>query len=330
MRVQWISTTRGYLSGLRHDGGKRKGIRVFCYHGVIERKTDRVERNLHLLSEFREHLRFLRRFRILSLTDLVPELSTNKKDDPPAAVITFDDGYANNLLAAEVLSANHLPWTVFVATGAIGRENSIWTVELSLLLLHGQAERIEVFDRCWPLNSPDEREAAFQSIRYPLKAMAADLRKQTMDSIRQQFPRGESQRLLGKFPSLQMLSWEEVRQLAGAGVEIGSHGVNHEIHNHAQPESIRRFELLQSKVELESQLGRSCSFLAFPNGDFTLSSADEARDAGYKLAFTTQTKTILPGANPYTLPRLVPYGRLRSFARNFYWEPSLSEEAVST
>lgn len=330
MRVPWISTTRGYLSGLRNNGGERRGIRVFCYHGVSERKTDRVERNLHLLSEFREHVRFLRRFRILSLTDLVPELSIAKKDDAAAAVITFDDGYANNLIAAEVLSANRLPWSVFVTTGAIGRGNSIWTVELSLLLLHGEAERIEVFDRWWPLKSGDEREVAFQSIRYPLKAMAADLRRQTMDSIREQFPNGESRRLLEKFPSLEMLSWEEVRQLAGAEVEVGSHGVNHEIHNDAQPEAIRRFELLQSKVELESQLGRSCSFLAFPNGDFTLSSADEVRDAGYTLAFTTQTNTILPGANPYMLPRLVPYGRLRSFARNFYWEPPPSKDAVSS
>ena len=321
MTTEWISTKLGYFSGLRNNGGKRKGIRVFCYHGVIERKPNRLERNLQLLSDFRAHVRFLRRFRVLSLTELVAELSATTPESKPAAVITFDDGYANNLLAAEILAAYRFPWSVFISTGAVGRENSIWTVELSLLLLHGEARRIEVFDKWWPLTRRDEREEAFQSIRNPLKAMPADLRRQTMESIRQQFPEGETHRLLKEFPSLQMLSWKDVRQLSGAGVEIGSHGVNHEIHNDAQPEEIRRFELIQSKVELERQLGRACSFLAFPNGNFTLSSADEVRAAGYRLAFTTQAGTILPGANPYALPRLVPYGSLPAFASNFFWEP---------
>ena|SRR6266498_3873308 len=321
MTVEWISRKLGYLSGLRDNGGKRRGIRVFCYHGLIERRSNRIERNLQLISDFQAHVRFLRRFRVLNLTELVAELSATTTENKPAAVITFDDGYANNLLAAEILAAYHLPWSIFVSTGALGRENSIWTVELSLLLLQGEAERIEVFDKWWPLRCRDEREEAFQSIRYPLKAMPADLRRLTMECIRQQFPEGETHRLLKKFPSLQMLSWEEVRQLSDAGAEIGSHGVNHEIHNHAQPEEIRKFEIIQSKVELERQLGRTCSFLAFPNGDFTLSSVDEVRAAGYKLAFTTQARTILPGANPYILPRLAPNGSLPDFARNFYWEP---------
>jgi peptidoglycan/xylan/chitin deacetylase (PgdA/CDA1 family) len=321
MTSEWISTKLGYLSGLRNDGRKREGVRVFCYHGVIERKSDRLERNLQLLSDFRAHVRFLRRFRVLSLTELVAELSAKTKQNKPAAAITFDDGFANNLLAAEILAAYHLPWTLFITTGAVGRENSIWTVELSLLLLQGEAERLEVLDKSWPLTSRDEREAAFQSIRYPLKAMPADLRRRTMDSIRQQFPQGENRRLLEKFPSLQMLSWEEVRQLAGAEVEIGSHGVNHEIHNQAQPETIRRFELVQSRLELERQLDRSCTFFAFPNGDCTADSSDDVQAAGYRLAFTTQAGTVLPGANPYMLPRLEPYGPLRTFARNFFWEP---------
>src|SRR5262249_54751503 len=194
-----------------------------------------------------------------------------------------------------------------------------------LLLLQGKAEQIEVFDKTWQLGSRDERDAAFQAIRFPLKAMPADLRSQTMNHIREQFPEGETRRLLEQFPALQMLSWDEVRQLSGAKVEIGSHGVNHEIHNPAQPEAVRKFELKQSKASLESKLNRPCAFFAFPNGDSTDDSAAEVQAAGYKLAFTTESNTIQPGANPYLLPRLVPYGPLRTFARSFFWElPNLN------
>lgn len=55
-----------------------------------------------------------------------------------------------------------------------------------------------------------------------------------MDQIRQQFPPEETRRLLGAFPSFQMMTWDEVSQIATAGVDIGSHGVHHEIHHASQ------------------------------------------------------------------------------------------------
>ena len=319
----WITATRGYLSGLRVGGGRREGVRVFCYHGLVERRVDPLlERNFRLLSEFQDDLHFLRRFRILSLAELVDQLSAETKRFKTAAVITFDDGYANNLIAGEVLNAARLPWSLFVSTGAVGREHSTWPVELSLLLLHGRAEQVEALDRVWRLNSRLEREAAFQAIRSPLKQMPSTLRRQALDCIRQQFPAGETERLLDEFPSLQMLSWEEVGWLADGGAEIGSHGVDHEIHHINQTEAVRSYELAESKTELERRLGRPCAFFAFPNGDFTPVSANEVRTAGYKLAFTTQPETVKPGANPYLLPRFDPnhFNSLHGFTRNFFWE----------
>jgi peptidoglycan/xylan/chitin deacetylase (PgdA/CDA1 family) len=70
----------------------------------------------------------LRRFRVLSLTELDAELSHPNEKKKPAAVITFDDGFVNNLLAAEILATYHLPCTIFITTVAIGREKSLWTL----------------------------------------------------------------------------------------------------------------------------------------------------------------------------------------------------------
>jgi peptidoglycan/xylan/chitin deacetylase (PgdA/CDA1 family) len=246
-------------------------------------------------------------------------LASPPKRSKPAVVITFDDGYANNLLAAEVLQAARLPWSVFVSTGAVGPDNAIWTVELSLLLLHGNAARLEVLEQDWQLRTRQDREAAFQAIRYALKSVPAEPRRQTMAQIRQQFPGEETQRLLLEFPSLQMLTWEEIRQLAAAGVDIGSHGVDHEIHHQEQPESVRRHELLDSKEELEKRLGQACRYFAFPNGDFNPASADEVRAAGYDLAFTTRPGTVTPGVTLFLLPRLEPAASLRKLAADFFW-----------
>lgn len=318
----WINAARAYLSGPRGTVGRREGIRVFYYHGLVERKTDSLlERNFDLLSDFRSHIRLLRRFRILGLSELADELSAPGKRFKSAAVVTFDDGFANNLLAAEIMAAARLPWCAFICTGVVGRDNSTWPEELALLMLHGQLEQVEALDRIWWLRSRNQREAAFEAILVRLKAMPSALRRQTMDCIRQQFPNGETWRLLHKFPSMRMLSWEEVGQLAHGGAEVGSHGVEHEIHHMNQPALTRRIELSQSKAELEQRLLRPCAFFAFPNGDFTPTSPSEVRAAGYDLAFTTEEDTIKRAANPYLLPRLYPSGPLRRFTQDFFWVP---------
>jgi peptidoglycan/xylan/chitin deacetylase (PgdA/CDA1 family) len=285
----------------------------------VERRTElRLERNLSLLSDFQSHLRFLRRFRVLTLSELVEVLTSPPKRLKPAVVITFDDGYGNNLLAAEALGANRLPWSVFVSTGSVGPDNPIGAVELSLLLLHGRASRLELLGQNLKLSTSQEREDAFQTIRYALKSMPAEQRRDTMAQIRQQFPAEETRQLLQEFPSLKMLTWEEISQLAAAGVEIGSHGVDHEIHHAEQPETVRRRELLDSKAKLEKHLGRPCRFFAFPNGDFNPASADEVRAAGYDLAFTTQPGTVTPGTIPYLLPRLETPASLQKLINNFF------------
>jgi peptidoglycan/xylan/chitin deacetylase (PgdA/CDA1 family) len=318
----WASAASGYLAGLRKGDARRQGIRVFYYHGLVKRRVDPVlDRNFSLISDFQEHIRLLRKFRIISLAELADELS-NKRQFKTATVLTFDDGYANNLVAAEILNVARIPWSLFIATGAIGSQGTTWPEELSLLILHGQVRGVEALEKIWPLTNREERLETFRAILIRMKTMAATQRRETLTQIREQFPAGESQRLLNEFPSLRMLTWDEVGQLAGAETEICSHGVYHEIHHDQQPATVRRGELQDSKTEIEKRLGQSCDFFAFPNGDFRSSSAQEVSDAGFKLAFTTQQKTIMPGANPFLLPRFDPnyFVSFQSFTRNFFWE----------
>lgn len=322
MKSLWASAASAYLTGLQKGDARRHGIRVFYYHGLVERRADPVlDRNFSLISDFQEHIRLLRKFRIVSLAELADELS-NKRQFKTATVLTFDDGYANNLVAAEILSAARIPWSLFIATGAIGPQGVTWPEELSLLILHGDAKEVEALEKIWPMTDRKERQATFRGILGLMKTMAATQRRDTLTQIRRQFPAGESQRLLNEFPSLRMLTWQQVRQLADAGTDICSHGVYHEIHHERQSAAVRREELRNSKTEVEKHLGRSCKYFAFPNGDFTASSAQEVSDAGYKLAFTTQQKTIVLGTNPFLLPRFDPnyFVSFQSFTRNFFWE----------
>ncbi len=314
---------RGYLSGWFDSRTvRRQGVRVFCYHGVVERKIDpRVERNQHLLSNFASQMDYLRRFRVLGMPGLLDEMAASAKPKKPAAVITFDDACANSLVAAEILDKWKMPWFLFAPAGEIGVDRALWTVDLSLLLLYGERDRIELQNRTWDLSNRGARETAFQFLRHMLKSLSAPEREAAMERIREQLPAGESARLLERFPSFRMLNWTELAQLSAAGVEIGSHGLNHEIHHERQPHEVRQTELVASRLMIEEKTGRPCHSFAFPNGNFVASSPQEVVQAGYTLAFTTRAGTVSPASNPFLLPRLTAPGSLPGFVRECWWTP---------
>ena len=316
---------RGMVSGWLAGQARRRGIRILRYHGVVERRTDPVlDRNQHTLASFEEQVEYLSRFRVLGLEELLTELSTaGSGRGRPAAAITFDDGFANNLAAAEILAEHELPWMLFVPSGEIaadGAARAMWLVSLSLWILDGRVNRIDAIGSAWPLDAREDRERAFRRIRTALKALPAADRRREMEAIEAQLPSGEADRLLAQRPHLRIVDAAGLRRLASAGAEVGSHGVHHEMHTAAQPKEVRERELLESKAALETLLGRPCRAFAFPNGDILANSPEEAARAGYLAAFTTREATALPGAPLHALPRIEAPGSLERFVRVFSFE----------
>jgi peptidoglycan/xylan/chitin deacetylase (PgdA/CDA1 family) len=265
-------------------------------------------------------MRYLKRFGVLGMDQLLEQLDRPSAASRPAAVVTFDDGFANNFDVAEVMSRLRLPWTVFVSVGEIGENRTMWLPEFSLLMLHGDAARVEAEGASWPLKTRSEREASHRALRGRLKALPARARNAAMEEIRRQFPAGQTQRLLERFPTMRMLNWDELRQLRAAGVEIGSHGVHHEAHHPKQPAADRMRELHESRRELEAQLSRPCRAFAFPNGDYVPESPAELANAGYSVGFTTEPGTVEGSSQRFLLPRLAAPHALETFVRAVWWQ----------
>jgi len=75
------------------------------------------------LLTFQLYLLKLLGYRFLTLRDAIANTNKNEK----VAVLTFDDGYADNVTAAlPVLRKFNAPATVFVITGDVGRYNVVW------------------------------------------------------------------------------------------------------------------------------------------------------------------------------------------------------------
>jgi peptidoglycan/xylan/chitin deacetylase (PgdA/CDA1 family) len=327
-----LDAGRGFLGGVLRGSTRHRGIRVFRYHGVIEKQIDPLlERNQHLLEVFRAQMSYLRKFRVFGLDELLERFEKPNRPWPSAAVVTFDDGFANNRMVADVMHRLRLPWCLFVPVGEIGEQRAMWLDELSLLLVAGDAPKIEVQGTSWSLRNRQEREQAFRQLRPRLKMLSCTETRRTMAEIRAQYPAGECERLIAKFPGLRMLSWKELGELASMGVAIGSHGVYHGMHHAEQPREERLRELSVSRQTLESKLGRPCRAFAFPNGDYVSDSPKEAEDAGYAVAFTTDARAIGPEDSRYLLPRLGAPQSLRRFvSRHWFQDPPTKGQLLVT
>ena len=82
---------------------------------------------------------------------------------------------------------------------------------------------------------------------------------------------------------LASLGWPQLRALADAGWEIGSHTVTHPRLTRASDAELAD-ELERSRAEVEAGLGRPCPTLAYPYGDVDARVVEAAGRAGYAAA----------------------------------------------
>jgi peptidoglycan/xylan/chitin deacetylase (PgdA/CDA1 family) len=102
------------------------------------------------------------------------------------------------------------------------------------------------------------------------------------------------------------MSWDDLRTLADAGIDVGSHAWSHRSLGRLAPEEARA-EALRSRCELERRLERSVTAFAYPFGtraDFSPATRTILASAGYDLAFTSQHGTVRPTMDALALPRV--------------------------
>jgi peptidoglycan/xylan/chitin deacetylase (PgdA/CDA1 family) len=101
------------------------------------------------------------------------------------------------------------------------------------------------------------------------------------------------------------LSWEEIREMAAMGHEIGSHTVHHVNMAEVSLEEAR-LELALSKKTLEDQLGRPARWFAYPYGSrvtFPEERLPLVYEVGYSGCFSGYGGFVYPGMKGRILPR---------------------------
>jgi len=110
---------------------------------------------------------------------------------------------------------------------------------------------------------------------------------------------------------LYCLSWEELRELAAGGWEIGAHSMTHPLLTGVDDARLA-WELQQSKRRCEEMLGVPCRTMAYPTGDFDERVERAVEAAGYEAAAALPRRFDDP--HPLAWPRVSIQRRDRGLA----------------
>src|SRR5215472_16505789 len=262
---------------------RRGGTLILCYHRVAEG----VEDPFYLCvspGNFAGHLEEMTRGREPST---LADVSVPSRR--PRVVVTFDDGYRDNLTnALPSAESKGVPITVFVTSGVLGdHHDGLWWDRLGALL---RSRPPQVMEIDLPVGGRRLRlrlgssgiRADLDSVRRHLLPLRVTEIERALDAVSEQWQVSSAPP-----PDATTLTSEELRQLAdSATATIGAHTVDH-VRLRDRPAQEQQDTISGSKRELEQSIGRAVSHFAYPFGghaDFDDRSVDAVRSAAFDTA----------------------------------------------
>jgi peptidoglycan/xylan/chitin deacetylase (PgdA/CDA1 family) len=280
--------------------GSRARLLIVTYHRVLPSPDPLLPYEVDRATFERHVALFAGAFSVLSLREAAQRLARGSLP-ARALVITFDDGYANNVgEALPVLSRHGIGATFFIATGFL--DGGLMFNDAVIEGLRAcPAGRLDLTDRSageFEITDAASRRAAIEAILRAIKHREPGRRAEDVACLLER---------CGTRPPGVMMSSRQVVELQQAGMEIGGHTVNHPILKSVAADEAEA-EIREGKERLEALLREPVHVFAYPNGrpglDYDPSHVALVRGAGFEAAVSTAQGSASRRADLLQLPRV--------------------------
>jgi len=295
----------------------RNRLAILMYHGIEQHALSPACWHVLEVDVFRRELEYVRRhFRVLPLEEALVRLEAGTLPKR-TAVLTFDDGTRNlATLAVPVLREFGLPASVFLTTGPMGTDETLWPDRLWLAFARTESIDVDLTtvglgNRS--LRTMADRGETYAAVLEKFKELPDQERLAQVDSLVTALG---TDSVLDPGP-FRLLSWDEARAMSEDGfVTLHPHSVTHPILSRCSDEKVER-EVTESCAVIQRETGCGTAVFAYPNGrlqDFDERVRTALRRCGLRWALATENGFADVYSDPLALPR-IPIGSGSSFAR---------------
>lgn len=288
-------------------------VPILAYHRILDvPNEDEFPFDVELVSAsvraFEEQMTFVKdHYQPITLSCLLSCVDNARPLPRGAIVVTFDDGFADNYHNAfPILRRLEIPATIFLATGYLDRQQMYWYEKLTHEVMTTRATELRLLDEA-PLTIGADATSRRGVLAKLLRRLKRVPNQQRLDCLadleRQLSPPKDCNGDLRSGP----MNWEQVAEMARAGIEFGSHSVTHPVLSMLDPPDLD-FELRASKASIEAVVGNPCQTIAYPVGGaeaFNARVQQAVQSAGYRLGLSYVSGADAPTDwDPFALRRL--------------------------
>lgn len=242
-------------------------------------------------ASFESHLRLVREhFNPIALGDLLGHLE-GESLPPNPVLVTFDDGYRDNVdEALPILRRHGVRAVFFIATHYVGERRLYWWDRISWIVKHARRRRFQVPGLGQlEVDGEDGSTVERRLHRLVKERRALDLQA-FLDELAEAADAPWNRTVEDDLVARHVMTWDDVRTLRREGMDVGSHTRTHRVLQTVPYDQLEG-ELAGSRSDLEAVLGEKIQTIAYPVGrpvrDPAVRQAIEA--AGYRLGFTYDT-----------------------------------------
>ncbi len=283
-----------------------KGASILVYHSISDQNL--FVDNLVYPELFERQISYMsRRYKIVPLSLLVEHLYSKKEIPDDWIILTFDDGYRDNLYNVLPILERYKAVATFYITADVAKNKMIFFYDkIQSIIDATRMEEIMVYLNNRPvrfsLSNKREKEDSILSIVLAIRGRDIETQKRFIEEL---------QKICevkaidpGREPIY--LTESEIRQLNKAGMEIGSHTTSHKNLRGLSREGLER-EIYGSKKTLEEITGSAITTFSYPFGktdNYNDTIKEMVRRAGYRSAVTTISGKVNSGSDLFALPRI--------------------------
>lgn len=248
---------------------------------------------------FSEHLNILKSyFNVISLPELLLRIK-NKELFKKSIVITFDDGYVDNLAFAKPFLEKHqFPATFFITTGYLGKI-FWWDLLISYIFNLKSNTTIALNGKIFRLSTKtkelqkclNEVTYYFRSLNYQEKIeFVNEIYFITRQSTSNSFSRSMTKEEIANFSNSRY-------------IEIGGHTVRHfPLSSLSEKEQCN--EILANRSDLENIIQKEVNLFAYPHSDYDSSTMNILNNNSFRCGAKGPLGVVHNGSDPYQLNRL--------------------------